>query len=217
MLSRKVREIKKHLKVFCEGDTEYHYIQEMKRQKKLSIALKPINMKGGGYSSFWENLKMDGNTNCLAKFIIIDGDRAISESGEKKRLRELLEYCILQNKSGRIPHLLIVNYPDFEYIGCLHTPGYKGQDIVKYITKDMGYKDVNDFKADEKIYSVLHKNGNSSEVMLAALLHNNCFVINQYKVNKSQFEIIVNTISDWNKLGRKGSNINEFFEILDSF
>ena len=64
---------------------------------------------------------------------------------------------------------------------------------------------------------MLHKNGNASEIMLAALLHNNCFIINQYKVNKSQFEIMVNTILDWNKLGRKGSNINEFFEILDRF
>lgn len=120
-MSRKVREIKKNFKVFCEGDTEYHYVDEMKRQKRLSIALKPVNMKGGGYRSFLESLKVDGNTNCLAKFIIIDGDRAISEEGEKRNLRELLEYCILQNKSGRIPHILIVNYPDFEYVGCLHT------------------------------------------------------------------------------------------------
>ena len=58
-------------------------------------------MKGGGYSSFLENLKIDGNTNCLAKFIIIDGDRAASDHGEKKKLQELAEYCILQNNSGR--------------------------------------------------------------------------------------------------------------------
>jgi len=29
-LSRKIRKIEKHFKVFCEGDTEYHYIDEMK-------------------------------------------------------------------------------------------------------------------------------------------------------------------------------------------
>lgn len=69
----------------------------MRRQKRLSIALKPINMKGGGYSNFLEQVKIDGTTNCLAKFIIIDGDRAVMEEGEKKNLRELLEYCILQN------------------------------------------------------------------------------------------------------------------------
>lgn len=126
-MSRKVREIKKNFKVFCEGDTEYHYVDEMRRQLKLSITLKPVNMKGGGYSSFLDSLKTDSNTNCLAKFIIIDGDRAVSESGEKAKLRELVEYCILQNDSGRTPHVLIVNDPDFEYVGCLHTPEYRGQ------------------------------------------------------------------------------------------
>jgi len=95
-LSRKTRVTKKNFKVFCEGDTEYHYIDEMRRQKKLSIALKLVNMKGGGYSNFLEQIKIDGTANCLAKFIIIDGDRAIADEGERKNLRELLEYCILQ-------------------------------------------------------------------------------------------------------------------------
>ena len=43
------------------------------------------------------------------------------EDVEKKSLRELLEYCILQNRSGRIPHFLIVDYPDFEYMH-VHKP-----------------------------------------------------------------------------------------------
>lgn len=81
-----------------------------------------VNMKGGGYRSFLEQVKIDGTMNCLAKFIIIDGDRAVSDEGEKKNLRELMKYCIMQNQSGRVPHFLIVNYPDFEYIACLHTP-----------------------------------------------------------------------------------------------
>ncbi len=57
-MSRKVREIKKNFKVFCEGDTEFHYVDEMRRQKRLSIALKLVNMEGGGYSSFLKNLKL---------------------------------------------------------------------------------------------------------------------------------------------------------------
>ena len=216
-MSRKVREIKRNFKVFCEGDTEYHYVDEMKQHKRLSIALKPVNMKGGGYRSFLESLKVDGNTNCLAKFIIIDGDRAFSEEGEKKNLKELLEYCSLQNRSGRIPHILIVNDPDFEYVGCLHTPGYKGQSVSQYIIKEMGYRDVDAFKSDKKIYSVLNKNENSIDVMLASLKHKKCFVANEYKVNKAKFEINVHTTCNWENLGQKGSNINEFFEIIGCF
>ena len=189
----------------------------MRRQKRLSIALKPVNMKGGGYSNFLEQIKMDGTANCLAKFIIIDGDRAVTEDGEKKNLRELLEYCILQNRSGRIPHFLIVDYPDFEHIACLHTPKYKGQNVAQYIIKELGYESVDEFKADEKVYNVLNTNGNSYALMLSLLRKENCFVINNYSISKKQYDIKISTIYDWEKLGRKGSNINEFFEVISSF
>jgi len=208
---------KKNFKVFCEGDTEYNYINEMRRQKRLSIALKPVNMKGGGYSNFLEQIKTDGTANCLAKFIIIDGDRVVTEEGEKKNLQELLEYCILQNRSGRIPHFLIVDYPDFEYIACLHTPKYKGQNVAQYIIKELGYESVDEFKADEKVYNVLNTNGNSYALMLSLLRKENCLVINNYSISKKQYEIKISTIYDWEKLGRKGSNINEFFEVISSF
>lgn len=153
----------------------------------------------------------------MAKFIIIDGDRAVNEEGEKDNLRELLEFCILQNRSGRIPHILIVNCPDFEFVACLHTPKYKGQNVARFIIKEMGYRDIEAFKSDKKIYSVLNKNGNSSDVMLAALKCENCFVVNEYKVNLSKFEISIKTSYNWEELGRRGSNINEFFEIIDFF
>ncbi len=41
-MSRKIRETKKNFKVFCEGDTEYNYIDEMRRQKRFSIAIKHV-------------------------------------------------------------------------------------------------------------------------------------------------------------------------------
>lgn len=216
-MSRKTRVTKKNFKVFCEGDTEYHYIDEMRRQKNLSISLKPVNMRGGGYRNFLEHVKTDGTTNCLAKFIIIDGDRAVEDDDEKKNLRELLDYCILQNKSGRIPHFLIVNYPDFEYIACLHAPQYKGQNVAQYIMKEWRYKSVDKFKSDEKIYYVLNTNGNSYDQMLLSLQKENCFVINHYIISKKQYEIKISTIYDWDKLGKRGSNINEFFEVISGF
>lgn len=218
-MSRKVREIKKNFKVFCEGDTEYHYVEGMKQQQKLSIAIKLVNMKGGGYSSFLENLKIDGNTNCLAKFIIIDGDRANADPGEKKKLEELAKYCILQNRNGRTPHFLIVNSPDFEYVGCLHTPGYKGQDIGQYITKGMGYKDIGEFKADAKIYHVLNSGMNSSSHMLEALRNRReeCIAKNEFTVDPKKYELKVELIYDLEKLGRKCSNFDEYFKVISAF
>ena len=187
-MSRKARVTQKIFKVFCEGSPEHNYINEMRRQKKLTITLKLVNMEGGGYRNFLEQVKTDGTTNCLAKFIIIDGDRALAEEGEKKNLRELLNYCILQNKNGKIPHFLIINDPDFEYIACMHTPKYKGQNTAQYLIKELGYKSVDDFKADTKIYQFLKTNG-----------------------------IQVSTTYDWKMLGKKASNINEFFEVATYF
>lgn len=37
------------------------------------------------------------------------------------------------------------------------------------------------------------------------------------KGNNKLYEIKISTVYDWEKLGRKGSNINEFFEIISSF
>ena len=189
----------------------------MRLQENLSIVMKPVNMEGGGYSNFLEQVKTDGTANCLAKFIIIDGDRAIKESGEKKNLRELLEYCILQNRRGRIPHFLIVDYPDFEYIACLHTPKYKGQNVARYIMKELGYKSLDEFKADKKVYHVLNTGGNSHALMLSSLKKDNCFVVNEYKINKKQYDITISTTYHWENLGKRGSNINEFFEVISSF
>lgn len=216
-MSRKTRATQKIFKVFCEGSTEHHYVDEMRRQKKLIITLKSVNMEGGGYRNFLEQVQTDGTTNCLAKFIIIDGDRAIAEEGEKKNLQELLDYCILQNKNGRIPHFLIVNYPDFEYIACLHTPKYKGKDVAQYLIKELGYKSADEFKADKNIYHSLNSGGNSYEHMMSLLKAENCFVVNNYSLNKKLYEIKVTTTYDWEKLGRKGSNINEFFEVVTGF
>lgn len=216
-MSRKQREIKKNFKVFCEGDTEYHYIDEMRREKKLSIALKLINMKGGGYKSFLEAIRADANTNCLAKFIIIDGDKAASGETEKENLEELLQYCILQNKIGKAPHILIVNDPDFEYVGCLHDPSYKGQDIGRHITKVMGYKDIDSFKSDKNIYRKLHSNGNSSDHMLAALQSRDSLVENKCKVYKNRYEMKVKTVYYMENLGKQGSNFHDYFDVLNKF
>lgn len=216
-MSRKERKIKRNFKVFCEGDTEYHYIDEMRQQLNLSIAIKLVNMKGGGYGNFLHSLQTDGTANCLAKFIIIDGDKAASEQGELKKLQELINYCTLQNKSKRIPHILIINFPDFEYIACLHTPQYKGQKTGQYIVKELGYSNLDAFKADSKIYTVLNTNGNSSERMLKSLEGKKAFIANTYNINKKTYEMTVDTAYDWDAFGYQNSNIKDYFEIINGF
>jgi hypothetical protein len=64
------------------------------------LALKPINMHGGGYSNFLDVIKTEANSNCLAKFIIIDLDRLRIEkdfvSNKYKIKKESMEILIKQ-------------------------------------------------------------------------------------------------------------------------
>ena len=53
--------------------------------------------------------------------------------------------------------------------------------------------------------------------MLDALHKENCFVIHECKIKKNEYEMKVNMIWNWEKLGRRGSNINEFFDVITSF
>lgn len=68
-MSRPIRQLQKRFVVFCEGDTEYNYIDKMRKQQGVQISLKPINMHGGGYTNFLRKIKTESQTNCLAKFV----------------------------------------------------------------------------------------------------------------------------------------------------
>jgi hypothetical protein len=43
-LSRRKRELQKRFIVFCEGDTEYNYIDKMRKKQGVEIALKRNNL-----------------------------------------------------------------------------------------------------------------------------------------------------------------------------
>lgn len=213
-MSRPKRELRKKFVVFCEGDTEYNYIDAMRLKQGVELALKPINMQGGGYASFLEEIRKEASNNCLAKFIIIDFDRAKKHPGERPKLMELIEYCKLQNSSKKIPHFLILNNPDFEYIACLHIESYHGQDVKRYIEQTLDFGNIERFKSMRDVYSYLNTKDNSYKRMLDGLREK--IVVNRYRINKSSFEIkIAHTDIMWEHENERGSNINELYEVID--
>ena len=211
------RFVKKPFKVFCEGDTEYNYFSKLKRNKRLSLALKPINMSGGGYSSFLREIKKDSDTNCLAKFVVIDCDRARDDLNEKQKLQELIDYCICQNRKKLVPHILILNQPDFEYIASLHSSKKVKGDYKKFIQEEYNYRNIDEFKADDNVYDVLNTKGNTYENMLKNLKRGDSIVDNKLSVKKALYELSVATNYDFSKLSIKGSNCYDFFEVLVLF
>lgn len=44
MSKRKERILQKRFIIFCEGDTEYNYIDKMRKNQGVELVLKPINM-----------------------------------------------------------------------------------------------------------------------------------------------------------------------------
>lgn len=216
-MSRPIRNLKPTFIIFCEGDTELNYFNGMKKKDDLAIFLKPINMKGGGYNNFLKELKKSSNSNSIAKFVIIDLDVLIDNINENKNLYELINYCKKQNRTSSIPIFIIINNPDFEYIACLHSSAYKNQQCKEFIEKKFNYKNLDKFKSDKNVYTFLTSKDNSINNMLSKL---NCnkYIKNKYSIKKKTMDIKIDeTIINKNNTSQKGSNINEFFEILNKF
>ena len=215
-MSRTQRVLKKRYAIFCEGDTEYNYTEKMRKRQGVELILKPINMHGGGYSNFLRQIKIESQTNYLAKFIIVDADRIVKVPGEKENFLKLLEYCRIQNKKGNTPLFVIADNPDFEYVACLHDADYKGQDTKNYIVKTWGYKYLDAFKNDTEVYEFLNSGKKSFENLLGIIRRQGKLVKNQYEIKKKTFDIsIKSTMFNQEMLDQRVSNIEEFFDVID--
>ena len=220
--SRPVRNRKfiKKVLVFCEGDTEYHYIVEAKGFQNVEFQITPIDMHGGGYKSFLSIIKKQPNDNCIMKFIIIDGDRISNDSKEKDNFLDLVKYCKIENKKntfGERPYLIIVNNPNFEYTACLHSNLYKTQDIKKFIKDTLTHQDLDKFKSDKKVYDKLNNsNKNSYRNVLDAIAKRKLYIVkNEYeKLDPPQYIKFNNVIVNMGNLDKKCTNMDDFYNIL---
>ena len=118
----------------------------------MEISLRPINMKGGGYANFLNEIKTKGQSNGLARFIIVDADRMQSHSGEDAAFLRLLEYCRQQNRQKAIPRFLISPHPALEHVACLHAADCSDQSTGKSILENMMFPSMTEFKRREDIY-----------------------------------------------------------------
>lgn len=212
-VGRKERQRKKTFVIFCEGKTEYNYFSAM-TPANVDIVLKPINMQGGGYKSFLDSVKKNGSINRLATFIIVDGDRAKNILGELSALQELQKYCEIQNnRDNKSPYFLIINSPDFEYIACLHDPKYSGGDTTRHIENIFKFKDLSNFKKHVEIYKFLNSDSRNYQNMVEKVRNQPKVITNNFE-QKGIFIILLNTITNWEMINQKNSNIEELFYII---
>lgn len=215
-MSRIKRFLQRTFAIYCEGDTEYNYIDAMRGRQGVKLSIKPVNMHGGGYKNFLNEVRTGIRNNYLAKFIIVDLDRLHKHPEERQYLTDLIEYCKIQNgKEGGIPHFLIIDNPDFEYLACLHIPSYSTQNTKRFIEKTLSFVNIERFKSKKDVYEYLNSRGNSYTNMLSRL-NPSKFLCNDFLIKKSKMEIVLReTIVDWDRTHIKTSNINELFQIID--
>ncbi len=212
-MGRPIRHLKKTFVIFCEGDTEYNYFTGMKNLPNLEITLKPVNMHGGGYKSFLQAIKKESSLNRIATFIIVDGDRANNIKGELKALQELQEYCVRQNdKDCKKPYFLIVDSPNFEYIACLHDSNYSGGDTIQHIKNVFKFENIDSFKGNPNIYSFLNTNSKNHKHMIGQINKRPKLISNRY-IRDGMLISISGTDKNWDLIGQRSSNIEEFFDI----
>lgn len=212
-MGRKERQRKKTFVIFCEGKTECNYFNGI-TPANVDIVLKPLDMEGGGYKSFLDYIKKNGSINRLATFIIVDGDRAKNIQGELSALKNLQKYCDIQNnRDKKSPYFLIVNSPDFEYIACLHDPRYSGGDTTRHIEKIFKFKSLDDFKKHSNIYKFLNSDSRNYQHMLEKIRNQSKLISNKFE-RQDIFVIFSKTMTNWDLINQKNSNIEEFFDIV---
>lgn len=203
---------KKKIKLFVEGDTEENYFSHLKKGNEVEITYEEVNMHGGGYTNFLKKLKKFGELGYIAVFIIVDMDK-IDE--DKASFNKLKEFCDNKNKAKKIPYFLVGTNKDFEFFACSHCPNYKGQPTDRYITNEWGYKSVDEFKSDTKIYEFLNKNNRSYQIALEKLSRKNPYISNAFVVKKQDMKIsITKTKINEEALSYQHSNIQELFAII---
>lgn len=218
----KERKSQVKIKVYTEGLTEYNYIDAFRKSNadvKIQIE-PPKQMNGGGYGAFLKFLTKNRLTaGYIAAFVVIDYDRVLSVPGEDAAFEQLLKWCRSTNKSGAVPYFVIVTNPKIEYFACLHCPDYRNSDPDTFIKKTLGYRDLDDFKNDKKVYDKLTSAPNSlkqARQSCCAANDKDRVVFTQYtsKWKGLNFNISVTKIVHQpNNAHMKSTNFNELFAI----
>lgn len=217
--SRPKRKMTRKVVVFCEGNTEYNYIDSAKQYVNVELIVSAENMHGGGYNNFLNVIKKRAYDNCLMKFVIVDGDRISNDISEEEAFWKLVKYCQAENyksTNGACPYILIVNSPKFEYVACMHNQSYKGQNIDSFIKEVLGYKSLDEFKNDKKIYEKLNSNSNSYENVLKYINHHREYIVKNiyHKVPLPEFIKFDKYIINKDNVGKKCTNMNDFYDIV---
>lgn len=213
-MPRKPRSIERKVKIFVEGHSEENYIKELKKVKNVSVIETPVNLKGGGYSTFISALKTHSFDGYIATFLVLDMDRYSKDKGEVIKFKELITLCNRENKNKNACFVIASN-DNIETFFAMHFPDFSSSTKN---TKDFLKSKVSNYdKNDSNIYNKLNKDGNGYSIALEKQKQiNKSSVVNDYDLEQSAMYGIKNNkvVFCEDNLTVKHSNMFDLFHIL---
>lgn len=217
--TRRKRSLSKRIVVYCEGGSEEHYVNGLKAWIKehdpsVNIKIRSECIHGGGYKSFFETLNKEPDSNCVARIAILDLDRYANHAEERSAFNKLVGLS-RKSQRGRVPCILIGNYPDFEHFLCCHDPQYKGTDAAAFLKKVWGYSSLEKCKADPKIWNKAHTGNRSHEQALNRLDNKAKPIGNDFKISKKTHSVeLKGVLFNEEALSGYGSNFKDLFKAI---
>ena len=216
---RQKRQFAKNFIVYCEGDTERHYIDGMRRwlhevDSNAHVRITPIDVGGGGYGAILHRLKKDSDSNCLARFVLVDFDRYRGVEGEAIAFKRLVEYS--NNSRGKLsPCILVVSNKNFEYTLCFHDERYKGQDATAHLRSSWGYRTLDDCKADVGVWDRAHRGARGHDKALNCMEGRHLVLENTIVVDPKHFGITLKRVRfDESCEHILGVNLGDLFKVV---
>lgn len=104
--SRPKRTSAKRFVVYCEGETELNYVNGLKAwlqtvDGSIHVRIDSVCVGGGGYKKVLEKLRTEPDSNCIARLVMLDYDRCLSDAAEREAFRQLMRLSKSTADRGR--------------------------------------------------------------------------------------------------------------------
>lgn len=216
---RAQRKLQQKFTVYCEGDTEENYLKGLrawfpKNYPEIQLAIETIPIGGGGYSEFVKAVESAPDSNCLARFVLLDYDRCQQYESERKVLQKLINLSKASIKK-RVPVIIILSNGSFEYPLCCHDPRYSNGDEARFLHDVWGYKDLSDVKGDDKIWDVAHRDGRGHDVAIEKLARRPKLMVNRFTRQHAGLSINLTDVKlDQDNEAGRSSNLPDLFKAM---
>lgn len=220
-MPRKKREQKKLIKkyeVYCEGQTELHYLAGLKghlhkADPSIRVKIDLTCIGGGGYKTIYNALAKQPDSSCIARFVLLDYDRYANMPAEQVWFNKLVNLSSSSCQS-RVPCILIVSNEDFEYVLCCHDPNYRDGDTKQWISSQWHYSDLGALKSDGDIWNKANSGRNSLQIAAKHLKGRRPIISNEMKIDGRKVDISLRKVTHNADSVQRTSNLYDLLDTL---